>query len=914
CYAFGGTAIRIGETITDEKGDYTLTYKLRNPAARLEVRAVDAEGKEIALSKPLNQRIDKSPNKLNLIAPGTLQPLAAEYLRLTNDLKPHVGEMRNLANVKEDAKIQDLTVLNRTTGWDARLIALAATTERLSADADVKLPQEAIYGLLRAGLPSDKLMLAQVSADVAEQALKTVRDAGIVELTDQQIGQFKQQFATFSNKVRLAVPAPGSRSTYGELLKASRLSDDAQAKFAAVYLSHRGDAAQLWENARQAGLDDMQIGKLQLQGKLAFLAGNSEWMTARLMQKQINDPVQLVEQDSHRADAWVNEVYDLAGIPVNLRDNLTDAHKKKLDAVIPAAYAGDKVEDRLDAYAEDMARKVRLSYPTQVVGRMIEQDNTDAFKLGAARAGTATLLKSAAGQGFRLGQTPVAAFLKTHVGVAAGMADNEFQAAQQQMKTLQRVYQITPSNAAMPVLMSLGMSSAYDVMAYSEEAFAELYNAKYQELYGKVSTQAEARLVRRKAEQVSSVTYNLFTIAKKLDSEAPVYGIAASAEVRESVRNELIKQFPTMESLFGSMDFCECEHCRSVLSPAAYLVDLLQFVDPAPEEGWDGFLALWKKNHGGHAYTGEYTLNGQQFTGKYKKPYDALVERRPDLPHIPLTCENTHTALPYIDIVNEILEYYVANEELTEDAAHDTGEATTAELLAEPQNVIREAYDKLREARYPLNLPFDLWIETVRQFCNYFETPLARVLEVFRPSDDLFAATQPFDHSSIFIESLGLSLAETAIFTDPDPLGNDKWHELYGYPRVRPAIQNPTNAEHATLTIANADAEKFRKGIACTYFDVSANVLNAETKTISAVGAPDSGGAGLTIITLRGVWNAPPDAGDHLVCDALATLKSAKALSRRLSVTYKEIVEIVQTGFVNPKLNELIILYKLGVT
>ena len=34
-------------------------------------------------------------------------------------------------------------------------------------------------------------MLAQVRADVVEQALKTVRDAGIVGLDDQQIGQFK---------------------------------------------------------------------------------------------------------------------------------------------------------------------------------------------------------------------------------------------------------------------------------------------------------------------------------------------------------------------------------------------------------------------------------------------------------------------------------------------------------------------------------------------------------------------------------------------------------------------------------------------------------------------------------------------------------------------------------------------------
>ena len=133
---------------------------------------------------------------------------------------------------------------------------------------------------------------------------------------------------------------------------------------------------------------------------------------------------------------------------------------------------------------------------------------------------------------------------------------------------------------------------------------------------------------------MSSVTYNLFTIAKKLDSEPPVAGMSAPEEVRTSVRNELIKQFPTMESLFGSMDFCECEHCRSVLSPAAYLVDLLQFVDV--EDGRVGQLpAQWEATHGGQEYP------DKDADGKPMKPYDVLIERRPDLPHIPLTCENT---------------------------------------------------------------------------------------------------------------------------------------------------------------------------------------------------------------------------------------------------------------------------------
>ncbi|MBE0465801.1 MAG: hypothetical protein IBX71_01070, partial [Candidatus Desulforudis sp.] len=894
---FGGKSTLLAETSTLAGGRYVFTYDPGDKALSLEVRAVDNANKEILLSKPLNDLSTELRAVVNLVAPGNLQPLAAEYRRLSADLTPHVGQLTKLAEARENVERQDLTVLNRATGWDARLIALAAVTERLSADPEVKLPQEAVYGLLRAGLPSDKLLLAQVNPEVAEQALKTVRNAGIVALSDPEIGRFKKQFETFAEAVRLNIPAPGSRSTYGALLKASGLSQEAQDKFVPIYLNHRGDAARLWDEAYKAGLNEAQIGRLQLQGKLAFLAGNSEAMTARLLRKRINDPVQLVEQDFHRAEAWAAEVFDQAGIPPNRRNNLTDADRKKLDELIPVAYAAEKVEDRLHAYTGDMARKVRLSYPTQVLARLFEKD--DRFK-PLAHPETVTLLKSAAGQGFRLGETPVAAFLKTHTGVAASKA------ARQQLQTLQRVYQITPGNEAIPVLMSLGMTSAYDVMAYPEAAFVELFNAKYLEIHKAAAASGLAGLVYRKAKQVSSVTYNLFTIAKKLDSEPPVAGLSAPVEVRESVRNELIKQFPTMESLFGSMDFCECEHCRSVLSPAAYLVDLLQFVDPEPGV-WGNFLAHWKATHNNQDYP------HKKANGDAMKPYDVLIERRPDLPRIPLTCENTHTALPYIDVVNEILEYYVAHGKLEEKAAHDTGEATTAELLAEPQNVIRQTYDKLREARYPLNLPFDLWIETVRRFCNYFETPLAQVLEVFRQSDDLFVTAQPYDRAGIFIESLGLSPTEASIFTDADPLAGGKWYELYGCPTVRPAVQNPTNVDHATLTIPDADAGKFQAGLICTYFDVSANALSAERKTIKEVGAQGSGGPGRTRITLWGVWDAPPVAGDLLVCDASAALKSAKALSRRLGVRYKELVEIVKTGFVNPKLEKLNLLYKLGV-
>ena len=148
------------------------------------------------------------------------------------------------------------------------------------------------------------------------------------------------------------------------------------------------------------------------------------------------------------------------------------------------------------------------------------------------------------------------------------------------------------------------------------------------------------------------------------------------------------------------------------------------------------------------------------------------------------------------------------------------------------------------QARYPLTLPFDLWLEigaavlpptSKRSACG-------SLLETFRRSDDLFAPTAAYDRATIFFESLGLSPSEIAIFTDPDPLAT--WFKLYGF----------------------------------------ANAEDALTEAVDA------------------------DTGQRI------DLNSAKALSRRLGVTYQGIADIVQTAFVNPALPKLALLYKLGVS
>ncbi|MBX9449840.1 MAG: hypothetical protein KL787_09025 [Taibaiella sp.] len=65
--------------------------------------------------------------------------------------------------------------------------------------------------------------------------------------------------------------------------------------------------------------------------------------------------------------------------------------------------------------------------------------------------------------------------------------------------------------------------------------------------------------------------------------------------------------FPDLEALFGSMDFCTCSDCTSMYSPSAYFTDLFNFIK---------------------------TRLGSSLA------YNELTRRRPDLPHIDISCKN----------------------------------------------------------------------------------------------------------------------------------------------------------------------------------------------------------------------------------------------------------------------------------
>jgi hypothetical protein len=730
---FGGQAVKLGEVASDAKGAYLISYAPPAGPINLQVRVLDQKGAEVTISA--TKFGAAAAETLNLVVPASVKPPAAEFARLSADITGTIGDGK-LATAQESADRQDLTLLSRATNWDARLVALAATAAQQAPATGVG--QDVLYALYRVGLPTDPALLATVPTATIQAALKKATAAGIVALDDRATAAAVAAVQTFAGKTLLAGVAPGAVSTFSDML--TPLVNDAatQASFATLFFSQPAPGDDLWARAAKLNIPAATIEALKLQGKFLYLTGNNAPLAQKLQADIATtaDLGKLAAQDLHKPATWQDMFKSLAGT----------GGDKALDALIPASYTGATTAARAAAYAGDLARKVRLSFPTQVTARMI--DNKE-FAVDAA-AGTAVseFLQKAAPLGYALGRTPLNRFTKAS-GKTLPVLDDK---ATRQLKTLHRLHQITPSTESLQSAVRLGFTSAYDIAKFSQDDFIAKYGAAF--------PAGEAGLVYRQARTVSSVTFNAFAAAKALDNAPPVFGLSGTSADRQSAKDALVQQFPAMASLFGNLDFCQCEDCRSVLSPAAYFVDVLDMLDKQSAPNAAGYTPL------------------DVLIGK-----DATVPgRRPDLGALPLTCENTDTALPYIDVVNEILEYYVAHSQLDGSLAYDTGSVASADLIAEPQHILPGVYTTtLRQAVYPLGLPFDLWIETVRGFLGYFKVPLARLLEAFSQAGTLglFAGppATPYFRAHILAEQLALAPAEYAVFTATSPAS---WFTLYG--------------------------------------------------------------------------------------------------------------------------------------
>jgi hypothetical protein len=368
----------------------------------------------------------------------------------------------------------------------------------------------------------------------------------------------------------------------------------------------------------------------------------------------------------------------------------------------PEGIEGNTAEEKTQNYSNKLSDLIQTIYPTNVFLDRLNRDSSNDFENN--KSDLITFFKN--NPDFDLSTNKIDPLIEKSKmdGV------NNEQALKREMKNINRLYKISSKYEVVSALRKLGLKSATDIVQqYSVDQLV-------QKLQPDNISREEVKAIYKKSISVDKKSTAL-VMAYKMRHDVPVYAISGD----ETIPSDY-------QSMFKDNNLCDCDHCQSVYSPSAYFVDILSFL---------------KKNNGGIAF-------------------DKLTGRRPDLVDIHLTCKNTNTPLPYIDLVNELLENIVANQTTI---AYQT-ESTAAELAAFPQNVLAAAYDKLKISAANYQLPFDLSLETARKLLEKLDLKRQGIMELLFPK----SPNNIYTDVEIAKEVLNLSTGEVDILNGTIPI------------------------------------------------------------------------------------------------------------------------------------------------
>lgn len=438
----------------------------------------------------------------------------------------------------------------------------------------------------------------------------------------------------------------------------------------------------------------------------------------------------------------------------SLRDVALNYNADKLAEIvdpkaIPETTAGESVEDKTKNFAVTLQRKLFATETSATLQRMT-QDAVIPSADKALRTGVVSFLNNQ--PEFNIRTTSIYTALK-HPEAFKNIAEEHREGVVEQLKTLQRVQALSPIPEAVPLLINANLTSAFQVGEMPESTFLSAHSQTLGEATARqvYTTAINSRIRNEQAlmtirESIRGTGLAIIdnpqpTTARMATRQAA--GNPLEAPLAPNVEDDIndlppvtserslvldIQEVPVplnLEALFGDMDFCECEECTSVYSPAAYFVELLQYLrnnnlDPEKTK-----------------------TDPKDITNT---PLEKLFRRRPDLGCLELTCQNTFTVLPYIDLANEVMESFVLHLDNYKTDTHVPKQATleafniedeiTSELLAQPQHTNYQAYCILKSAVYPFTLPYHQPINAIRIFLKYLETSRYELLDVYRSTDE----------------------------------------------------------------------------------------------------------------------------------------------------------------------------------
>jgi uncharacterized delta-60 repeat protein len=806
----------LGECLTDAKGEYSISYTekqfnwVEKQTADLAVKVYSGGGKILLYETDLEHIVFNASDDetIDVVIFGGIKSEENEFDYIQREISALIGGV-GIPQLQDSDEHRDITFLSKETGISAEKLEHFVVAARLNAEFETDAAF--FYGLFRKNTLlkndlGDKFRV-RLSIDINSELKPLVYEAA---LADAEIVRRDLEAAIGEMIVPLGVTEVLEKNL--ELLRGQ--AADAEAYYASEYptkvldiltrfvLEDRiGEMGRIFQENKnnlpeffKKITDDSffksepDASSAQTSAALAQLLGFDDAIISQVKEsKEIKNPEDEKKLAALNPDDWKRALTDCAG-EINIAG-------RELD------------ESLIDFHAAALARKMENKFPGVAFTAQLEREEKPFLQ---NHENIRNFLKE--NDDFDLRNTSIDLFLKEK-----NLNGDETEAMSGELKAVQRVFKLVPHYGKTNALLQQNIHSAQSIAAIGESRFVR-------EIAPEAGiSQKEAKEIYRKAESVNTAA--MLVVGELQDT---IRTMDVSALQVDSLSNKLAavgEDFPNLETLFRLTDVCACEHCRSVYSPAAYLVEILQFLDkrsvvdltvPAPPPP-----------------ATRPSVNIAK---------DVLFERRPDLGFIDLGCENANTPIPYIDLVCELLEevvapdaginytgvlsdgpdplrgrisndlflalttapnpisvtrqalifetettsgssaalpHYLRDKEAVCVILHNGGNNyvvkqlrqtlhSAEELAAAPAYVNQNAYDELRNKQYAFKLPFDLNHTEAKAYFSRFGIERHELMSDFQvadiPADEAVAA-----------EHLGLNEAERLLIVTPDPNHQKKY-------------------------------------------------------------------------------------------------------------------------------------------
>ena len=790
----------LGECVTDRDGKYEIGWSLSQLTGReretadIAIKVLTREKKTPLFASDMDAvRFNASSREeINITIATAIEPEVVEYDYILKQVT-YLAERVAVAELQEGKENRDITFLSKEAEIPAEKIEHLVVAHRLQAAS--KIDAAFFYALLRKNtlLKNDFIQSfhARLVIDINADIQTLLYDAALTDVK------------TIQRDVEAAVK---------EMIVSASAAKEWK-RNAELLQQYRTKAEEYYKNEHRRKVLNI-VSRFVLENKINEMG--------KIFEENKNDPNAFLKKitdesffksDVKAAQAKISiALGELLGFDDHIIGQISASQKikkpediKKLAKLNKAAWkkeltgAADKIDlagkplnkKLIDLHASSIVRKMEKAYPTMAFTAQLEREKKPVLE--HHKEITAFLAKH---EDFDLQHHNISTYLKDKK-----LTGKESEAIREEIKSVQRIFKLVPHYGKTLALRKLNLQSSYSIAATGETRFVH-------EIAPKAGiAPKEAGEIFNRAQRTTTAA---MLIAGELQDTLRAMHMPAMEMKTLSLKLEAVSEdFPNLKSLFQITDTCSCDHCRSVYSPAAYLVEILQFLDK-------------------RSVTDLTTIPAT--TGHLAK--DVLFERRPDLGDIDLGCENAETPVPYIDLVCELLEEAitpdagvnftgvlsggadpskgkisnglltaleaaglpVTDQALIFETETTTGSAATLphylrdrqvvckiintggnnykvfrlrqtlspaeELAAAPEYVNTATYNTLKGANYAFKLPFDLDHTEAKAYFTRFDISRATLMKDFQsagiPADEAIAA-----------EKLGLTAAERNLIVTP---------------------------------------------------------------------------------------------------------------------------------------------------